>query len=516
MQRPGLHEGATMGHLLMDALQRYPARFALADDWRSTTYSELEAELSAAVKAFRSCGLQSGDGIALLMRNRIEGFVAKAAASMMGLRTIALQASAAVDDQAFILQDSGASMLVFDTFYESRLSRLGSLVPRTLSVGDSDCSQELVLRQPDEFAGLTVESSGDQIAQLSYTGGTTGRPKGVMLSHRSMVFSALGLLHATSWPDPLRFLCSAPITHAGGAYIVPVLLQGGSFIIQEGFQPDRFVAAVLAQDATATFMVPTMLYKLLDFLRENEQPPLPLRMLMYGGSPAYPRRISEALDRFGPVLVQIYGQTEAPMVISTLDMPGHSHPGLLASCGRPTLGLRVGILDDGDEPVRNGVVGEVCVRGPLVMDGYWGRPEETFEALHSDWLHTGDLGYFDDEGYLFIVGRSKDMIITGGYNVYAREIEDLLSLHPAIDGAVVVGVPHPVWGEAIHAVLVLRPGAFVTPQELIDWIKQKKGSYAAPKTVEFVTSIPLTVLGKPDKQAIRANLAAVQSSEVRE
>jgi fatty-acyl-CoA synthase len=512
MQRPALHEGATMGHLLLDALHRYPERVALIDDWRSITYSELEEELSGAVVAFRSSGLQAGDGVALLMRNRVEGFVAKAAASMIGLRTIAIQANAAVADQAFILQDSEASMLVFDSFYEDRLSTLGSSVASTLSVGPSSCSQELLFRKPGDFAGLTVETSADQIAQLSYTGGTTGRPKGVMLSHRSMVFSALALLHATSWPDPLRFLCSAPITHAGGAYIVPVLLQGGSFIIQEGFQPARFVDSALAGDATATFMVPTMLYKLLDFLKENERPRLPLRMLIYGGSPAYPHRISEALERFGPSLVQIYGQTEAPMVVASLDIAGHSRPGCLSSCGRPNLGLRVGILDDGDELVPQGVVGQVCVRGPLVMDGYWRRPEETSEALRSDWLHTGDLGYFDNDGYLFIVGRSKDMIITGGYNVYAREIEDLLSLHPAIDGAAVVGIPHPVWGEAIHAVLVRRPGALVTPQELTDWIKQKKGSYAAPKTVEFVTSIPLTVLGKPDKEAIRTQLAADQPS----
>jgi fatty-acyl-CoA synthase len=229
--------------------------------------------------------------------------------------------------------------------------------------------------------------------------------------------------------------------------------------------------------------------------------------LMYGAAPMSPARIREALAVFGPVLAQGYGQTEAPNTILTLTREDHARGNdeCLSSAGRPYPGLRVALLDDTCNEVETGAVGEICVRGPLVMSGYWKQPELTAEALRGDWLHTGDLAWQYAEGYYYIVDRKKDMIISGGFNVFPKEIEDILTAHPAIASAAVIGVPDPVWGEAVKALVVPRSGARPNADELIALVKQKKGAIYAPKSIDVVDTIPVTVLGKPDKKALRAS-----------
>jgi fatty-acyl-CoA synthase len=249
-----------------------------------------------------------------------------------------------------------------------------------------------------------------------------------------------------------------------------------------------------------------MIYTLLDHARTRTIDFSHLHCLTYGAAPMTPARIREAMNVFGPVLVQGYGQTEAPNTLLTLTREDHLSPDdrRLASAGRPYPGITLAVLDAEDQPVRQGEVGEICVRGSLVMSGYWKQPEQTAEALRNGWLHTGDMAWQDEEGYFYIVDRKKDMIISGGFNVYPKEIENVIASHDAVAAVAVIGVPDPKWGEAVKAVVVLRPDASVDAAQLIALVRERKGPVAAPKSVDFVEGLPLTALGKPDKKALRA------------
>jgi len=275
----------------------------------------------------------------------------------------------------------------------------------------------------------------------------------------------------------------------------------------QGFTPEKFIRLVEQHRITATFLVPTMIYVLLDSPARQGADLSSLQLVIYGASPMSPARLTEGIREFGPVFMQLYAQTEAPNTVTVLHQHEHDpvhHPERLASCGTPCVGTQVRLLDDDGHAVPRGEVGEICVRGPLVMQGYWNKPEETAKALRHGWLYTGDMARQDADGYLYIVDRSKDMIISGGFNVYPREVEDALSQHPAVAAAAVVGVPDAKWGEAVRALVVCKPGASVPAEELIALVRERKGSVYAPKAIDFVDSLPVTGLGKLDKKAIRA------------
>jgi len=375
------------------------------------------------------------------------------------------------------------------------------------SMGPSDFGVDLT-EEMARFAtqAIVVDARPEDISTLAYTGGTTGRPKGVMFGHRTTVQMVLLELAEWEWPRDLRFLAATPVSHAAGAFLIPTQLRGGSFFMQPGFDPDRFLATVERERITATFLVPTMIYALLDHPRLRDYDLSSLEMCVYGAAPISPERLKEALAVFGPIFCQLYAQTEAPQCVTYLRKADHdpARPDRLTSCGTPIAGVRVKLLDDDCNEVAAGEVGEICVQGPLVMDGYWKRPEETAAAFRGGWLHTGDLARRDADGYFMIVDRKKDMIVSGGFNVYPREVEDALTQHDAVRMAAVIGVPDAHWGEAVKAFVVLKRGANVAAEELIAYVRQKKGAVYSPKTIEIVEDVPVTGLGKVDKKALRA------------
>ena len=256
---------------------------------------------------------------------------------------------------------------------------------------------------------------------------------------------------------------------------------------------------------TTTFLVPVMIYMLLDSRRRRPPTCRAWRRLIYGASAMSPTRLAEGIRKWGPIFFQCYGQSEAPMVLSHLKKADHDldRPERLASCGRPTPWVRLALLDDDNNEVDPGESGEICVRGPLVMAGIPRPPEQTAEAFAGGWMHTGDVGRFDEDGFLYIVDRKKDMIISGGFNVFPREVEDVIATHPSVAQVAVIGVPDETWGEAVKAVVVPRPGESVDAGELVALVKQAKGPVQAPKSVDIVDAIPLSALGKPDKKALR-------------
>ena len=288
--------------------------------------------------------------------------------------------------------------------------------------------------------------------------------------------------------------------------IVPTLARGGTVVLQRSFDPQEWLATVAAERINWTFLVPTMLYALLDKTRPETVDLSSLETIMYGSSPMSAARLAEAHEVIGPVFLQAYGQTECVSFATTLRKDEHeplANPRLLNSCGRAVLGMRVEVLSDNDQPVGPGEVGEICVRGPGVMRGYHKLPEQTAEALRGGWLHTGDLALRDEGGFVYIVDRKKDMIVTGGFNVYSREIEDVIAQAPGVSAVAVIGVPDEKWGEAVKAVVVARPGETVDPQALIELVKSRKGAHQAPKSVDVIERLPLTSVGKIDKKVLR-------------
>jgi fatty-acyl-CoA synthase len=317
------------------------------------------------------------------------------------------------------------------------------------------------------------------------------------------------------WPEHLRLLCTTPLSHAAGTLVLPTLVRGGTLVLTQSFGPEDFLELVARHQVTATLLVPTMIYRLLEHDLESADLSS-LQAVFYGASPISPVQLGEALDRMGPIFFQFYGQSEAPTTVSVLRKRDHlgNNARRIASCGQPVPWLDVAVLDDDGRPVPTGERGEICVRGPLVMAGYLNRPDETAEAFRHGWLHTGDIATEDEDGFLTIVDRRKDIIISGGFNIFPREVEDALRTHPAVADSAVIGVPHPIWGEAVKAIVVPRPGMTITAPELIDLVKRRKGAAAAPKSVDFVTAIPLSPLGKPDKRLLRAHYWADRDRDV--
>jgi fatty-acyl-CoA synthase len=333
-----------------------------------------------------------------------------------------------------------------------------------------------------------------------------------MLSGRNIeTMAALTLMSYPFRPRP-RYLALAPLTHAAGALCFPVMTLGGEIVIMPKPDLTEFLALIEKSAITHTFLPPTLIYMLLEHARLAETDLTSVQCLWYGAAPMSVSRLEEALRRIGPVLGQLFGQTEAPMMISTLAPAEHFRDDgslateRLASAGRPTPLTTVAIMDDEGHLLRPGERGEIVARGPLVMAGYYKNPQASAEAARYGWHHTGDIGYLDEDNYLFIVDRAKDMIITGGFNVYSAEVEQVLLAHPAVQDCAVIGLPDDKWGERVTAVVQLRPGHTVTGDEIRAFVKDRLGSVKAPKQVEVWPDLPRSKVGKVLKTEVKAQL----------
>jgi fatty-acyl-CoA synthase len=344
------------------------------------------------------------------------------------------------------------------------------------------------------------------------TGGTTGRPKGVMLTgHNIETMSALTLMSYPFRPRP-RYLALAPLTHAAGVLCFPVMTLGGEIVIMPRPDLGDFLALVERHRITHTFLPPTLIYMLLGQAGLDQTDKTSLECLWYGAAPMSASRLEEAITRIGPVMGQLFGQSEAPMMISTLAPAEHFRDDgslateRLSSAGRPTPLTTVAIMDDEGHLLGQGERGEIVVRGSLVMAGYYKNPDASAEASRHGWHHTGDIGYLDQDNLLFIVDRAKDMIITGGFNVYSAEVEQVLLAHPAVQDCAVIGLPDDKWGERVTAVVQLRAGQSVSEPEVQAFVKERLGSVKAPKQVEVWPDLPRSKVGKVLKTEVKAQL----------
>jgi fatty-acyl-CoA synthase len=505
-----LHAFPTVCSQTLRALARYPSRTAFSWPGGSITYSGAAELIGRFQKVFMQLGLEPGTRVAFLTANRADAWCAGVAAQLSRLAITWLHPLGSLDDQVFQMEDSEARILVIDAdTFRDRGGELASRAPdlkAIFTLGAAGYGLDLLAAIVAMGTATPRCLAGpNDIATLNYTGGTTGKSKGALRYHREYGGFANAILADFEIPDTPRYLAVAPISHVAGTKVLPTLMRGGTVHMLKGFDPAAIFKTIERERINFTLFVPTMIYVLLDHPEFDRTDLSSLELLLYGASAMSPSRLVEGIERIGPVFSQLYGQTEC-YPVSVLRKADHDPktPELFLSCGFPIAACDVKILDDEDQHVKTGEPGEICVRATHVMAEYWKRPEQTADALKNGWLRTGDIARADERGYLFILDRKKDMIVSGGFNIFPREVEDVLSQHADVAMVAVVGVPDDKWGEAVTAVIVARAGARPNADELIDLVKARKGSAHAPKHIKFVTELPMTGVGKIDKKVLKA------------
>ena len=517
-----LRTGTHNGNLMVAALKRHRDKPVMYLGDTTLTGGETAEQMSRYVQAFESLGAGTGTHGALLALNRPEVLYILGAGQTQGYRRTSLHPLGSADDHAYVINDAGITFLIIDPYFAERAVALLEKCPgltQVLTIGPvpeslSHVGTDLVAAAAaHEARPLTAALlAPDHIVSITYTGGTTGKPKGVIGTAAAMNTMSQIQLAEWEWPENPRFLMCTPLSHAGAAFFVPTVIKGGTLHVLARFDPAEVLRTIEEQKITATMLVPSMLYALMDHPDSHTRDLSSLETVYYGASAINPVRLREAIDRFGPIFAQYYGQSEAPMVITYLSRADHESPTpgddrRLASCGRPSAFVRTALLDEDGQEVAVGEPGEICVSGSLLAGGYWNLPDETAATFRDGWMHTGDIAREDEDGFWYIVDRTKDMIVTGGFNVFPREVEDVVAEHPAIAQVGVIGTPHEKFGEAVTAIVVLRDGHELTDEvvaEIQAMVKDRKGSVQVPKQVIAADALPLTGLGKPDKKALRA------------
>jgi long-chain acyl-CoA synthetase len=498
--------------------RRRPDDPALADgDGVYATWSRFAARVAALAGGLREdFGLSPGDRVAIVMRNRPEYLEALFAIWHAGLAAVPVNARLHPDEIAYVLDHSGTAVVLTDDEHADDVEPL---------VGTVDALQAAVLAPGPHWDRLTgwafaplIDRAPQDAAWLFYTSGTTGRPKGATLTHRNLLMASLSYFADIDHVLPQDcILHAAPLSHGSGLYGLPHVARGAVSVVPHsgGVDGDEIASLLSRWPGMSLFAAPTMVKRLAGDASIAAADLSRLKTIIYGGAPMYLTDLEDALGVFGPRLAQIYGQGETPMTITALSKADHAerdHPrwrDRVQSVGFPRTDVEVRVVDPADGELPVGDVGEVVVRGDVVMAGYWNQPEATAETLRGGWLHTGDLGSFDADGYLTLRDRSKDLIISGGMNIYPREVEEVLLRHPGVRAAAVVGRHDPAWGEAVVAFVVAADGAALPPVEELDrTCLQHIARYKRPKEYRFVDALPTNNYGKVLKRELRDRLGA--------
>jgi len=464
---------------------------------------------------------QEGDRVALLTTNRFEGLEAHLAANTAGMAAVPMNPKLHPKEYEYIIADAEARVVIFSEEFGEQISQIqptASSVRHWICIGETagGAIPYETLMAGGEITPPHVSTGPDDLAWLFYTSGTTGQPKGAMETHRNLLTMIhqflIGVVPGAGEDDVM--LHAAPICHGSGTCMFPFLAVGAAqAFLPRKFDAVSFLRCVAEHGVTATFLAPTMVDRVVSSEELSRFNTTSLKSLIYGGGPMHGALLRRAMEALGPIFVQIYGQGEAPFTISAMSRTDHvlnSDAALahrLGSAGRVMTGTRVEILDDDGKPLRRGATGEICVKGDLVMPGYWRNAQATAGTLAGGWLHTGDVGYLDQDDYLYICDRKKDFIISGGSNIYSREVEEVITKHPMVAAAAVIGVPDAEWGESVKAFVVLKPGASVDHNEIVAFCKANMASYKKPKFIEFVDDLPKNATGKVLKRELRLRQA---------
>ncbi|MCE7524848.1 long-chain-fatty-acid--CoA ligase [Alloalcanivorax xenomutans] len=502
------------------AVQQAPERLATVDGERRRSYRELADRCARLAGGLTGLGVQAGDRVAILAANcdyHAEYFLGL---WWMGAVANAVNTRWNVKEMAYSLNDSEAEILLVSDAFLPMVETLKARCPglrHVLHLGSTPSTHADgpagMIHYEDFLARATpVEDGrfgGDHLAVLLYTGGTTGFPKGVMLSHDNLWSCAITRLAESDPPDPFVTLLASPLFHtAGVAKFITQIVVGGTAVMMPSFRVEEVLATIEREKITDVILVPSMIQMLVDHPEVREYDLSSLTRVAYGASPISLAVLERALAVFPDAqFTHTYGMTEASPMITLNSWRNHRGEALsngrIRSAGKATWGMEVRIVDEDDREVPRGTVGEVVARGDNVMLGYWNNPDATAETLRGGWLHTGDGGYMDEDGYIYIVDRMKDMIVSGGENVYCAEVENVLARHPAVASCAVIGIPHDTWGESVHAVVVTQSGVELSAEELTDFCRDDLAGYKCPRSVEFRDSLPLSGAGKVLKQELR-------------
>ncbi|WP_174285659.1 AMP-binding protein [Sphingomonas bacterium] len=513
VERPIL-QAVTVSSQLLGALRRWPSRIAFSADREEISFRATLDLVGRFQRLLASSGLISGRRLAILSGNDPLIWCLGAAAQASGIATTWLHPAGSLSDHCHQLDDSSADAIVIDGLrHHERGEALAGIYPemKLFSRGRPGLGIDIAaaVEQVGTDTARDLAISSD-IASVMYTGGTTGKSKGVIRSHATLAATTVSNLASFEFPARPRHLAITPVSHVSGFKILPVLLLGGTVFMDNSADTENLMKVIAREAITSTLLVPTMIYRMLDDPSLARHDLSSLQLVMYGASTILPGRLAEAINRVGPVFSQLYGQSEGyPLMVMRKGDHDPTDLTRLASCGMPVANCEISLRDDEGREVAPGRVGEICARGSSIMDGYLNRPELTEETLADDWLHTGDLARVDEQGFFFVVDRLKDMVITGGFNVFTREVEDALATHPSVGSTAVVGLPDEVWGEAVTAAVVRRPGFHASPRELAAHVRASKGAIHTPKHLFFLDSLPLTSIGKVDKKRLREELAVL-------
>ncbi|MFH1092348.1 MAG: long-chain fatty acid--CoA ligase [Pseudomonadota bacterium] len=510
-----------IGKLLTRCGHVYRDRPALVHGPRQWTYAQFDRRANRLAQAFYRLGLKPRDHVALLMYNYPEMLEAMFACFKAGLGAVPINFRLHPSEFAYIIDHSQAKAVVLSPEFNAPVLEIRDRIPAAHLIALSGAGGEyldyekLLSAETGEFEDADMQP--DDIAWLFYTSGTTGRPKGAMLTHRNLLAMTLTFYADFGSLGPNdAILHAAPLSHGSGLYALPNVAQGAANVILESksFEAELVFKSIEKYRITNLFAAPTMVKLLIDNPAVEKYDLSSLKSLIYGGGPMHVENLLEARRKLGPCLTQLYGMGETPMTITYLPHEDHVLEGTpeqmkrLASAGFARTGVEVRVVDARDRDVPRGEMGEVAVRSDVVTKGYWRDPEATAGALRGGWLHSGDVGYLDEDGYLFLMDRSKDMIISGGENIYPREVEEVVIQHPAVREVAVIGVPDPTWGEAVKAVVVLRLGESTSEEEIIAFCKDRLASYKKPKSVDFVDALPRSSTMKVLKTVLRETYGA--------
>ena len=506
------------------SVQQSPDRLVTVFGDRARTAAESADRIARLAGALRSLGVRSGDRVAMLALNSDRYHEYLLAVPWADAVVEPLNTRWSVPEIAYALRDSETRVLLVDESFAPLVPELRTAYDGLSTViycGDGEAPEGLPDYEQILAAADPVEDArrgGDNLYGLFYTGGTTGRSKGVMLSHDNLLNSTLGVQATGDWVTPRgRLLHTAPMFHlADLAAWASGTLVGTVHVIVPAFDPAPVLATVAEHKVTDLLLVPTMIQKLTDAPERAGYDLSGVRRVMYGASPISEALLQRARKAFPAAdFTQVYGMTELSPVITVLGSEDHGDSVRRRSAGRAAPHSEIRIVDPEDREVPRGGVGEVVVRGDHIMLGYWGQPEETAAAVRDGWMHTGDGAYLDDHGYVFIVDRIKDMIVSGGENVYSTEVENALAKHPAVATCAVFGIPDETWGERVHAVAVLVPGEQATAEELRDFCREHIAGYKVPRSVDFADALPVSGAGKILKRELRAQYWAEAERQVR-
>ena len=518
-----------VGTLFTKSARTFPERLAIAYGDYELNYQQANTRINHLANALRNLGIQKGSNVAILLHNCPEFIETLFACFKAGIGTVPINFRLHPKECAFIIDNSEAVAVVLGEDFRDSLYALKNGMPKvkhyiciTEPLEGMISYEKLLQGHSTGFTDERVER--DDLAWLFYTSGTTGSPKGAMLTHHVLMMMTMNFFADMSPLAPEDvILHAAPLSHGSGLYGIPNVAKGAANIIlkSKSFEPKIVFETIQRRKVTNMFLAPAMIKRLITSPEIDQYDLRSIKCINYGGAPIYEEDLKAAVRKMGQVFVQLFGQAESPMTISYLRQEEHLLEGTeeqmrrLTSAGIPRTDLEVKIFDSHDKELPPGEMGEIVVRGEVVMKGYWRNPEATAETLRGGWLHTGDLGIMDERGYVYILDRAKDMIISGGENIYSREIEDIILKHPAVYEVAVIGVPDEKWGESVKAIVSLKEGQKATGEEIIDFCKQHLASYKKPKSVDFIEAIPKNPYGKVLKRELREKYWAGEARRVR-